>query len=97
MKRQPPKAKAMPIAQFFDGVGVSTPNKGTSSRERKPTAGRLQQTHSKPLCLDLRPWQMLPWQKMAKPLEGRVVAAHVGCCVFCVLCYVQVAFQLLAW
>ncbi len=28
---------------------------------------------------------MLPWQKMAKPLEGRVVVAHVGCCVF--LCF----------
>jgi hypothetical protein len=81
---QPPKAKAMPIAQFFDGVCIITPKEGTSSRKREPTTGHLQQTHSKQLCLDLRPWRMLPWQKMAKPLEGRAVAAHLGCCVFCV-------------
>ncbi len=40
---------------------------------------------------------MLPWQKMAKLLEGRVVAAHVGCCVlcvFCALCCVRAAFKL---
>jgi hypothetical protein len=32
---------------------------------------------------------------MAKPLEGRAMAAHVGCCVFfvfCVLCCVWAAF-----
>jgi hypothetical protein len=89
----------MPIALFFDEVCVSTSNKGTSSRESKPAAGRLQRTHSKLLCLDLslRPWRMLPWQKMAKPLEGRVVAAHVGCCVFCVfLCFVLCSSSLLA-
>jgi hypothetical protein len=50
---QPPKAKATPIAQFFDGVCVSAPNKGTSSHEHKPTNDR---------------WRMLPWQKMAKLL-----------------------------
>jgi hypothetical protein len=94
---QPPKAKAMPIALFFDVVCVSAPNKGTSSCEHEPTTRRLQRTHSKPLCLDLRPWRMLPWQKMAKPLEGRAVAAHVGCCVlcvFCALCCVWAAFKL---
>ncbi len=96
---RPPKAKATPIALFFDGVCVSTPNKGASSHERESTTGRLQRTHSKPLCLDLRPWQMLPWQKMAKPLEGRVAAAHLGYCVFCVfcaLCCVRAAFNSLS-
>ena len=83
---QPNKAYTTPIILFFDWVCVSAPNKGTNSRKRKPPAGRLQQTHRKPLCLDLRPWQMLPWQKMAKPLEGRAMVAHVGCCVFCVFC-----------
>ncbi len=86
IKRQPPKAKATLVALFFDGVCVSAPNKGTCSHECKPASRRLRQTHSKPLCLDLRPWQMLQWQKMAKPLEGRAVVAHVGCCVFCVFC-----------
>jgi hypothetical protein len=76
----------MPIALFFDGVCVSAPNEGTSSRKRGPAVGHLQWTHSKPLCLDLWPWRMLPWQKMAKPLEGRAVVADVGCCVvFCVV------------
>ncbi len=84
---QPPKAKATPIALFFDGVCVSAPNKWASSREQEPTVGRLQRTHSKPLCLDLRPWQMLSWQKMAKLLEGRAMAAHVDCCVFCVFLF----------
>jgi hypothetical protein len=84
MDWRPPKAKAMPIAIFFAGVCISAPNKGTSSRERKPTTDLLQRTHSKPLCLDLRPWWMLPWQKMAKPLEGRAVVAYVGYCVIVV-------------
>jgi hypothetical protein len=83
----------MPIALFFDGVCVSAPNEGTSSREREPATGRLQRTHSKPLCLDLRPWRMLPWQKMAKLLEGRAMAAHFGCCVFCVFVF-HVVFEL---
>jgi hypothetical protein len=39
---------------------------------------------------------MLQWQKMAKPLEGRVVVAHVGCCVFCVVCFVLSSSGLLA-
>jgi hypothetical protein len=85
--RQPPKAKATPIPLYFYGVCVSTPNKGTSIRELEPATGRLQWTHSKLLCLDLRPWQMLPWQKMAKPLEGRVAVSHVGCCVFYVVVF----------
>ena len=87
IKRRPPKAKAMPIALFFDGVCVSAPNEGTSSHKRKPATGRLHRTHSKLLCLDLRPWGMLPWRKMAKPLEGRAMAAHVGCWVFCVFVF----------
>jgi hypothetical protein len=39
---------------------------------------------------------MLPWQKMAKPLVGRAVTAHVGCCVFCDLCFVLCLSGLLA-
>ncbi len=31
---------------------------------------------------------MLPWQKMAKLMGGRAVAAHVGCCVLCLMCFV---------
>ncbi len=29
-----------------------------------------------------------PWRERAKLLEGRAAAAHVGCCVFFVLCVV---------
>ncbi len=81
----------MLIALFLMGY-ASAPQ----TKEQTAMSANLPQTYSKPLCLDLRPWQMLPCQKMAKELEGRVVAAHAGCCVFCVLCLVLCLRGLLA-
>jgi len=37
-----------------------------------------------------------PWRERAKLLEGRAVAAHVGCCVFCVVLCLLVCFIILA-
>jgi hypothetical protein len=32
-----------------------------------------------------------PWREREKPLEGRAAGAHVGCCLFYVLCVVLFA------
>ncbi len=38
----------------------------------------------------MAPWLVVPktcsWREMAKSVEGRVVAAHLGCFVLCVVC-----------
>jgi hypothetical protein len=90
-KRWPPKAKVTSLSLIFDVLCFGAPNKGTNSNKSAPNAARLVLAHRDQWRQDLGPWQMLPWQKMAKPLEGRAMAAHVGCCVFfvfCVLCCV---------
>ena len=81
----PLKAKAMPLALFFDGVCVGVPNKETGRGTAKPDHGCLAWDHRMLQCHVL--WALLtyPWRERAKPLEGRATAAHVGCCVFCVL------------
>ncbi len=42
-----------PISLFFDVTCFVAPKKGTSPRERRPSAGCLQRTHRKLLCDDL--------------------------------------------
>ncbi len=91
----PPKAEVTSLSLIFDVLGFGAPNKGTNSNESAPNAARLVLAHRDQWRQDLGPWRMLPWQKMAKLLEGRAMAAHVGCCVFCVfcaLCCVQVVY-----
>ncbi len=85
----PLKANAMPIALFVHGVCVSVPNKGTGRGTAKPDHLRLAWDHRRPQRHVLWLWALLtyPWRKRAKPLEGRAAAAHVGCCVFCVVVF----------
>ncbi len=83
-KRWPPKAKVTSLSLIFDVLHFGAPNKGTNSNESAPDATHLVWAHRDQRRQDLGPWRMLPWQKMAKPLKGRAMAAHVGCCVFCV-------------
>ncbi len=78
----------MPIVLFFDGVCVGIPNKGTGRGTAKPDHGRLAWDHRRPRCHVLWAPLTYPWRERAKPLGGRAAAAHVGCCVFCVLCVV---------
>jgi hypothetical protein len=85
-KRWPPKAEVTSLSLIFDVLRFGAPNKGTNSNESTPDAARLIWAHRDQWHHDLGPWRMLPWQKMAKLLEGRAMAAHVGCCVFCVFC-----------
>jgi hypothetical protein len=94
-KRWPPKAEVTSLSLIFNVLHFGAPNKGTNSSESAPNAARLVWAHRDQQRQDVGPWRMLPWQTMAKPLEGRVMAASVGSCVFCVLCglcCVQVAF-----
>jgi hypothetical protein len=93
--RWPPKAEVTSLSLIFNMLRFGTPNEGRNSNESAPNAAHLVWAHRDQRCQDLGPWRMLPWQKMAKPLEGRVMAAHVGCCLFCVfcaLCCVQAAY-----
>jgi hypothetical protein len=85
-KRWPPKAKVTSLALIFDVLRFSAPNKGTNSKESAPDTARLVWAHRDQRRQVVGPWRMFPWQKMAKPLDGRAMAAHVGCCVFCVVC-----------
>ncbi len=76
-----------PISLFLYVLCFVTPNKGTSHCERKPSAGHLQLTHREQRRNDLGAPLTYPWWERAKPLEGWVAAAHVGCCVLrCVVC-----------
>ncbi len=90
-KRRPPKANPTPISLFFDVSCFVAPNKGTSCRHCKPSAGRLQQTY--------RSIGAMIWGcrcpingERAKPLDRVAAAAHFDCCVLCVclwLCFVR--------
>ena len=85
---RPLKAKAAPIALFFDGVCVGVPNKGTGRGTAKPDHRRLAWDHRRPRHHVLWAPLTYPWRDRAKPLGVRAVAAHAGCCVllcFCVL------------
>jgi hypothetical protein len=84
-KQQPPKAETPSLLLFFDGSHFGAPSKGTSRGNREPATGRLLWTHGESRCQDLGAPLPYPWKERAKPLEGRVAAAHFGCCVFCVL------------
>ena len=59
-------------------------NKGGAA---KPDHGHLAWDHRKPWHHALWAPQTYPWRGRAKPLGGRAAAAHVGCYVFCVLCF----------
>ena len=58
----PLKAKATPIALFFDGVCTGTPNEGTSRGAAKPAGASLSWNQWETLHQELGPWRMLPWQ-----------------------------------
>ncbi len=83
----PLKAKATPIALFFDGVCVGIPNEGTGRGTAKPDHGRLAWDHRRPQRHVLVAPLSYPWRERAKPLGGRAAASHVGCCVFCVVVF----------
>ncbi len=95
-KRWPPKAEVTSLSLIFDVLHFNAPNKGTNSNGSAPNAARLVWAHRDQRRQDVGPWRMLPWWKIAKPLEGRAMAAHVGYCVLCFLCFVLCSSGLLA-
>jgi hypothetical protein len=84
-KRRPRKAETPSLSLFFNGSRFGAPGKGTSHSDCVPATGHLLWTHGELQCQDLGAPLPYPWRERANPLEGRVVAAHFGCCVFCVL------------
>ncbi len=85
-KFQPPKAKAPFPLFFFDASSFRLPNRQTSHCAAKLDHGCLSWDHRDPRCHWLGAPIACPWREMAKPVEGRVAAAHFGCCVLCVVC-----------
>jgi hypothetical protein len=86
---RPPKAKTPSLSLIFDGLHFGAPSKRTSHGDRKPATGRLLLTHGESRRQDLGAPLPYPWRERAKPLEGRVRAAHldvVGCGLWVVGC-----------
>ncbi len=77
----PPKAKTQSLSLIFDGSDFGAPSKGTGCGDCKPATGHLLWTHGDSRHQDLGALLPYPWRERAKPLEGRVAAAHFGCCV----------------
>ncbi len=86
----PLKAKATPMALFFDEVCSGVSNEGTGRGATKPEHGHLAWDHRRLQHHVL--WVLLtyPWRERAKPLEGRLAAAHFGwmLCLSFVFCVV---------
>ncbi len=80
-ERQPPKAETPSLSLFFDRSPFGAPSKGTSRGDHEPTTGHLLWNHGELRCQDLGAPLPYLWRERAKLLEGRVAAAHFGCCV----------------
>ncbi len=83
IKRRPPKVRAWRISLFFDVFLFGAPNRQTSYRAAKPDHRRLASDHRELQRHWLGAPVYCPWRERAKPVEGRVAAAHFGCCVLC--------------
>jgi hypothetical protein len=92
-ERRPPKAETPSLSLIFDGLHFGAPSKRTSCGDRKPATGRLLWTHGESRHQDLGVPLPYPWRERAKPLEGRVAAAHldvVSCGLWVVGCGLSV-------
>jgi hypothetical protein len=79
---RPPKAETPSLSLIFNGSRFGAPSKRTSHGNCEPTTGCLLWTHGELRRQDLGAPLPYPWRERAKPLEGRVAAAHldvVGC------------------
>jgi hypothetical protein len=88
-ERRPPKAKTPSLSLIFDGSHFGAPSKKTSHGDCEPATRRLLWTHGEMRRQDLGAPLPYPWRERAKPLEGRVAAAHldvVGCGLWVVGC-----------
>ncbi len=83
IKRRPLKARAWRISLFFYVSSFGAPNRQTSHCAAKPDHRRLARYHREPRRHWLGAPVYCPWWERAKPVKGRVAAAHFGCCVLC--------------
>jgi hypothetical protein len=72
-----PKAETPSLSPIFDGSRFGAPSKRTSRGDREPATGRLLWTRGESWRQDLGAPLPYPWRERAKPLEGRVAAAHL--------------------
>ncbi len=76
-EQRPPKAKTLSLSLIFDGSHFGAPSKRTSRGDCEPATGRLLWTHGELWRQDLGVPLPYSWRERAKPLEGRVGAAHL--------------------
>jgi hypothetical protein len=97
IKRRPQKALASPISLFFRAWLFGIQINGTNSRAAKPDHWCLSWYHMRTWCHVSWARLTYPWREMTKPLEGRAVTAHAGCCVFCVCVLFCVCLRNYSW
>jgi hypothetical protein len=88
-ERWPPKPETPSLSLIFGGLRFGAPSKRTSRSDREPASGRLLWPHEESRCQDLGMPLPYPCRERAKPLEGRVAAAHldvVSCGLWVVGC-----------
>ena len=84
-------ARDQHISLFFDVVEFIGLHQRTNSGTCKPAAMLLLKTQDEPWHRELGMNLAHPWRERAKPLGGRVAAAHVDCCVYLCLHVVAVS------
>ena len=78
-----------PSCNIQMGAIPAPQRRGPNVAHAIPGAGSLHQAHGEPRRCDLDPWRVYPWRGRAKPLGGRVTAAHLVSCAFlCEICSV---------
>jgi hypothetical protein len=84
-----PRPMLRPSCNFSMGAISAPQTRGQNAARARLDAGRLHQAHGEPRRCDLDPWRVYPWRGRAKPLGGRVTAAHLVSCAFlCEFCSV---------
>jgi hypothetical protein len=76
------------ISLFFRAWLFGIPNKETDCGAAKPAGVRLAWTRGEMLHRELGAHLAYSWRERAKPLRGRVVVVHVGCCCGFLCCCV---------
>jgi hypothetical protein len=88
-ERRPTKAETPSLSLIFVGSRFGAPSKRMSCGDCEPATRGLLWTHGESRHQDLGAPLPYPWRERAKPLEGRVVAAHldvVSCGLWVVGC-----------
>jgi len=85
--QRPPKAVTPPLSLFVEGLHFGAPNKGTNNGESATDGTALYGPIGSSSAKIWVHSGCCHGERGPKPLKGRAVAAHVGCCVLW-LCFV---------